>query len=166
MIASSLLVSAYSSGWFPMAIDGGEVRWYSPDPRGVIPLDRFHLPSRLARLVRGGRFRIEVNRRFEDVMDWISNPQIWIAFATLTFLEIVLGVDNIIFISILSGKLPQGQQLRARRIGLLGAMFTRVLLLFSLACPRPGPTNSGFSFSAIARSRRSRSSLLFRDRRT
>jgi len=68
MIASSLLVSAYSSGWFPMAIDGGEVRWYSPDPRGVIPLDRFHLPSRLARLVRGGRFRIEVNRRFEDVM--------------------------------------------------------------------------------------------------
>lgn len=66
-------------------------------------------------------------------MDWISNPQIWIAFATLTFLEIVLGVDNIIFISILSGKLPQGQQLRARRIGLLGAMFTRVLLLFSLA---------------------------------
>lgn len=68
MIPSSLLVSAYSSGWFPMAIDGGEVRWYSPDPRGVIPLDRFHLPSRLARLVRGGRFRVEVNRRFEEVM--------------------------------------------------------------------------------------------------
>ena len=68
MIPSSLLVSAYSSGWFPMAIDGGEVRWYSPDPRGVIPLDGFHLPSRLARLVRGGRFRVEVNRRFEEVM--------------------------------------------------------------------------------------------------
>lgn len=68
MIPSSLLVSAYSSGWFPMAVDGGEVRWYSPDPRGVIPLDAFHLPSRLARVVRGGRFRVEINRRFEDVM--------------------------------------------------------------------------------------------------
>ncbi len=66
-------------------------------------------------------------------MDWISDPQIWIALATLTFLEIVLGVDNIIFISILSGKLPEAQQARARRIGLLGAMLTRVALLFSLA---------------------------------
>jgi predicted tellurium resistance membrane protein TerC len=66
-------------------------------------------------------------------MDWISDPQIWIALATLTFLEIVLGVDNIIFISILSGKLPEEQQARARRIGLLGAMLTRVALLFSLA---------------------------------
>jgi predicted tellurium resistance membrane protein TerC len=66
-------------------------------------------------------------------MDWLTDPQIWIALATLTFLEIVLGVDNIIFISILSGKLPPAQQPRARRIGLLGAMVTRVLLLFSLA---------------------------------
>ena len=66
-------------------------------------------------------------------MDWITDPEIWIALATLTFLEIVLGVDNIIFISILSGKLPGHQQLRARRLGLLGAMMTRVLLLFSLA---------------------------------
>jgi len=63
----------------------------------------------------------------------VSEPGIWIAFATLTFLEIVLGVDNIIFISILSGKLPAKQQARARRVGLLGAMITRVLLLFSLA---------------------------------
>jgi predicted tellurium resistance membrane protein TerC len=67
------------------------------------------------------------------MMDWITDPQIWIALATLTFLEIVLGVDNIIFISILSGKLPPDQQPRARRIGLLGAMGTRVLLLFSLS---------------------------------
>ena len=66
-------------------------------------------------------------------MDWIADPEIWIALATLTFLEIVLGVDNIIFISILSGKLPPDQQPRARRVGLLGAMLTRVLLLFSLA---------------------------------
>jgi predicted tellurium resistance membrane protein TerC len=66
-------------------------------------------------------------------MDWIADPQIWIALATLTLLEIVLGVDNIIFISILSGKLPPAQQPRARRLGLLGALITRVLLLFSLA---------------------------------
>ena len=66
-------------------------------------------------------------------MDWITDPQIWIALATLTFLEIVLGVDNIIFISILSGKLPPPQQPKARRLGLLGALVTRVLLLFSLA---------------------------------
>ena len=65
-------------------------------------------------------------------MNWLS-PEILIALATLTFLEIVLGVDNIIFISILSGKLPHDQQPRARRLGLLGAMVTRVLLLLSLA---------------------------------
>src|SRR5688572_28588240 len=65
-------------------------------------------------------------------MAHLSNPEIWIALATLTFLEIVLGVDNVIFISILSGKLPEDQQARARRLGLLGAMGTRLLLLFSL----------------------------------
>jgi predicted tellurium resistance membrane protein TerC len=66
-------------------------------------------------------------------MDWLTDPQIWIALGTLTFLEIVLGVDNIIFISILSGKLPIEQQVTARRVGLIGAMLTRILLLFSLA---------------------------------
>src|SRR6266571_9038598 len=65
-------------------------------------------------------------------MTWLSAETV-IALATLTFLEIVLGVDNIIFISILSGKLPPAQQPKARRVGLLGAMLTRVLLLFSLA---------------------------------
>jgi len=65
-------------------------------------------------------------------MNWLS-PEILIALATLTFLEIVLGVDNIIFISILSGKLPPAQQPAARRLGLLLAMGTRILLLFSLA---------------------------------
>jgi predicted tellurium resistance membrane protein TerC len=65
-------------------------------------------------------------------MNWLS-PEILIALATLTFLEIVLGVDNIIFISILSGKLPPPQQPLARRVGLLLAMGTRILLLFSLA---------------------------------
>ncbi|CAN5687983.1 TerC family protein [soil metagenome] len=67
------------------------------------------------------------------MIESFADPQIWIALATLTFLEIVLGVDNIIFISILSGKLPPDQQPRARRLGLLGAMLSRVALLFSLA---------------------------------
>jgi predicted tellurium resistance membrane protein TerC len=65
-------------------------------------------------------------------MEWL-NAEVLVALATLTFLEIVLGVDNIIFISILSGKLPPAQQPGARRIGLLLAMGTRILLLFSLA---------------------------------
>jgi predicted tellurium resistance membrane protein TerC len=67
------------------------------------------------------------------MIESLSDPQVWIALATLTFLEIVLGVDNIIFISILSGKLPEHQQPRARRLGLLAAMLMRVALLFSLA---------------------------------
>ena len=65
-------------------------------------------------------------------MNWLSAETL-IALATLTFLEIVLGVDNIIFISILSGRLPQARQASARRLGLLLAMGTRILLLFSLS---------------------------------
>ena len=66
-------------------------------------------------------------------MEWISDPQAWIAFLTLVALEIVLGIDNIIFISILSGKLPAEQQPRARFIGLGLALLIRVVLLFSLS---------------------------------
>lgn len=66
-------------------------------------------------------------------MSWILNPEIWIALATLTALEIVLGVDNIVFISILASKLPEGQQGRARRVGLAAAMLMRILLLLSLS---------------------------------
>ena len=65
-------------------------------------------------------------------MEWLADPQAWIALATLTALEIVLGIDNIIFISILSGKLPAHQQEKARMTGLALAMFTRIALLFSL----------------------------------
>ncbi|HEY5614483.1 MAG TPA: TerC family protein [Bacteroidota bacterium] len=65
-------------------------------------------------------------------MEWLSDPQAWVALATLTALEIVLGIDNIIFISILTGKLPAHQQGRARVIGLAVAMVSRILLLFSL----------------------------------
>ena len=65
-------------------------------------------------------------------MDWLADPHVWVALATLTALEIVLGIDNIIFIAILSAKLPVHQQARARFIGLAIAMVTRVGLLFSL----------------------------------
>jgi predicted tellurium resistance membrane protein TerC len=65
-------------------------------------------------------------------MDWITDPQAWIGFATLTVLEIVLGIDNIVFISILADRLPRDQQGRARIVGLGLAMLTRILLLFSL----------------------------------
>ena len=66
-------------------------------------------------------------------MDWLTDPQTWIALVTLTALEIVLGIDNIIFISVLAGKLPETQQNRGRQVGLLMAMLTRILLLFSIA---------------------------------
>jgi predicted tellurium resistance membrane protein TerC len=66
-------------------------------------------------------------------MEWVTNPEVWIALVTLTALEVVLGVDNIIFISIVAGKLPKAQQARARRVGLLGAMLMRIGLLFSLS---------------------------------
>ena len=66
-------------------------------------------------------------------MEWLSDPQAWVALLTLTVLEIVLGIDNVIFISILAGKLPAKDQSRARNIGLMGAMVMRLLLLLSLA---------------------------------
>ncbi len=65
-------------------------------------------------------------------MAWLYDPQTWLALITLTALEIVLGIDNIIFISILTGKLPQQQRPKAQRVGLALAMITRLLLLFSL----------------------------------
>jgi predicted tellurium resistance membrane protein TerC len=65
-------------------------------------------------------------------MELLSDPQAWLAFATLTALEIVLGIDNIIFISILVGRLPKSVQQRARTIGLALAMLTRILLLLSI----------------------------------
>ena len=66
-------------------------------------------------------------------MEWLSNPEIWIALVTLTVLEVVLGVDNVIFISILSAKLPRSQQRSARRLGLVLAMVARVGLLLSIS---------------------------------
>jgi predicted tellurium resistance membrane protein TerC len=65
-------------------------------------------------------------------MDWITNPEAWVALATLTVLEVVLGIDNVVFISILASKLPREQQNKARRLGLGLAMVMRIALLFSL----------------------------------
>jgi predicted tellurium resistance membrane protein TerC len=65
-------------------------------------------------------------------MDWLTDPNAWLSLLTLTLLEIVLGIDNIIFISVLSGKLPHEQQGRARTVGLMLALITRVLLLCSI----------------------------------
>ena len=67
------------------------------------------------------------------MFDWIADPNAWVALATLTTLEIVLGIDNIIFISILTGKLPEHQQARGRTIGLGLAMGMRILLLISIS---------------------------------
>jgi predicted tellurium resistance membrane protein TerC len=65
-------------------------------------------------------------------MEWITQPQAWVALATLTALEIVLGIDNIVFISVLVGRLPSGQRNKARTLGLAMAMVTRILLLLTL----------------------------------
>jgi predicted tellurium resistance membrane protein TerC len=66
-------------------------------------------------------------------MDLFSDPQLWIAFFTLLTLEIILGIDNVVFISILAGKLPEHQRARARTLGLSLALVMRIILLFSLS---------------------------------
>jgi len=66
-------------------------------------------------------------------MEWLANPETWVSLLTLTVLEIILGIDNVVFISILAAKLPREQQAKARQVGLGLALFTRVLLLCGLA---------------------------------
>lgn len=68
MLPVDALLSAYASGWFPMAVAPGDIRWYSPDPRGIIPLDAFHVSRRLARTVRQNRFEIRVNTSVRAVI--------------------------------------------------------------------------------------------------
>ncbi|GAA5511661.1 UPF0053 inner membrane protein YgdQ [Deinococcus carri] len=68
----------------------------------------------------------------ESLFGWVSQPEAWLAFGTLLLLEVVLGIDNVIFLSILAAKLPAEQQQRARTIGLLAAMLMRLALLFSI----------------------------------
>ncbi len=84
-------------------------------------------------------------------MEWIFDPQIWIALVTLTALEIVLGIDNIVVIAIVAGRLPPEQRARARFIGLSGALVTRLLLLLTLtwiaSLTEPWVTVAGLEFS-------------------
>lgn len=84
-------------------------------------------------------------------MEWVFDIQIWVSLLTLTTLEIVLGIDNIVFISILAGKLPKNKQAKARTLGLAFALITRILLLCSLffliGMTKPILTVLGFSFS-------------------
>ena len=68
VIDPALLLRAYREGVFPMAMEDGEIGWFSPDPRGILPLDRVRVPARLARVVRQGRFEVAVDRQFEAVM--------------------------------------------------------------------------------------------------
>ena len=68
MIPAKTLLDAYVNGWFPMAATPGDIHWYSPDPRGIIPLDTFHVSRRLARTLRAGHFEIRIDTAFEDVI--------------------------------------------------------------------------------------------------
>ena len=81
-------------------------------------------------------------------MDWITNPDIWISFLTLCLLEIVLGIDNLIFISILTNKLPPEQQAKARQLGLSLALIMRIGLLFSISWIM-GLKNDVFSIGSV-----------------
>ncbi|MCA1570234.1 MAG: TerC family protein [Chloroflexi bacterium] len=84
-------------------------------------------------------------------MDWLFNPDLWVAFVTLTALEVVLGIDNLVFISVLTGRLPKDQQARARAIGLGLALGMRIVLLLTLSwvigLTAPLFTIFGFEFS-------------------
>jgi len=78
-INPEFLLQAYQMGIFPMAMDGGEIGWFSPDPRGVIPLDAFHVPKSLARVVRSGRFEVRFNSAFAEVIDGCADrEETWI----------------------------------------------------------------------------------------
>jgi leucyl/phenylalanyl-tRNA--protein transferase len=68
MIPIPQLLDAYATGFFPMS-DGGRIRWYSPNPRGILPLERFHLPRRLARVIRQGRFEVRTDTAFRRVIE-------------------------------------------------------------------------------------------------
>ena len=103
VIDPALLVGAYSKGLFPMALEDGHIGWFSPDPRGVLPLDTFRIPARLARVVRQDRFEIAIDRDFAGVMracaerpdegTWIS-AEILDAYERLHALGIAHSVET------------------------------------------------------------------------
>jgi leucyl/phenylalanyl-tRNA---protein transferase len=68
IIPASLLLEAYRSGIFPMALENGEIAWFSPDPRGIIPLDAFHLPHGLRRILKKSVFELKIDTAFEEVV--------------------------------------------------------------------------------------------------
>jgi len=74
-LSPDILISAYCQGLFPMADDDGLIYWYDPNPRAIIPLDRFHVPRRLARRVRNGGFEIRVDHQFREVMAACAEPR-------------------------------------------------------------------------------------------
>jgi leucyl/phenylalanyl-tRNA---protein transferase len=103
MLPPALLIRAYRQGVFPMALEDGQIGWFSPDPRGVLPLDeRFRLPSRLARVIRSQAFEVDVDRDFEGVMracaerrdegTWISD-EILESYAALYQLGLAHSVE-------------------------------------------------------------------------
>ena len=69
MLSPALLVAAYAEGYFPMGLDDGTIEWFSPDPRGIMPLDGFHASRRLGRVLRSRRFSVSVDRAFRRVME-------------------------------------------------------------------------------------------------
>jgi len=99
----AILVKAYQQGIFPMGMDDGQIGWFSPNPRGILPLDGFHLPSRLARVVRSARFTVRIDAGFENVMracatrrddgTWI-NEEILESYVTLHRLGLAHSVET------------------------------------------------------------------------
>ncbi|MBI1872707.1 MAG: leucyl/phenylalanyl-tRNA--protein transferase [Acidobacteria bacterium] len=80
MLSATQVLYAYRSGLFPMAVEEGRIGWFSPDPRGVIPLERFHLPRRLGRVIRGGTFEVRINSSFDAVIRACAkHPDTWIS---------------------------------------------------------------------------------------
>ena len=102
MIDPALLLRAYREGLFPMALEDGEIGWFSPDPRGIIPLETFHIPSRLARKLRATPFEVRIDHDFGAVMracaadrndgTWISE-EILESYATLHRLGLAHSVE-------------------------------------------------------------------------
>lgn len=80
MIEPEVLLQGYRLGLFPMAMDNGAIEWFSPDPRAIIPLDRFHVPQTLARVVRKGGFEIRFDTSFAEVIqECAQRPETWIS---------------------------------------------------------------------------------------
>jgi leucyl/phenylalanyl-tRNA---protein transferase len=104
IIPASLLVEAYRNGIFPMALEGGEIAWFSPDPRGIIPLDTFHVPHGLRRVAKKGVFELKFDTAFEEVLracaeraeTWISEQiiQSYLNLYTLGFAHSVEAWKN------------------------------------------------------------------------